>query len=118
LSNNYDDLFSGRGSPALLSSKEPAIRLLKEKYSETFAFTEGLKEKGQVHLFLVKYGLWALVYTFTPRDYSASEGNSSVRKTLNFVEDVLGRNTDFSALLDSAVKKAVERIEERSGFLR
>ena len=34
-------LLSDRGFPALMSLKEPALRMLKERYSESFAMTKG-----------------------------------------------------------------------------
>jgi hypothetical protein len=67
---NEDSLFSGRGSPALMSLKEPALRMLRERYAESFAVTSG--KDNQIHLFLVKLSLWGLVRTFVPRDIDVS----------------------------------------------
>lgn len=111
-----DELFSGRGSPAFMSSKEPAIRLLKERYSESFAFTFGTREK-QVHLFLIKLGLWSLVLTFTPRDLEYIDAKTEkieIDDALRIIEDSLsGRNPAMTERLDASVKKSLERIKKR-----
>lgn len=104
-----DDLFSGRGSPAFLSPKEPAIKLLKERYSESFALTNG--KENQVHLFLIKVGLWSLVYTFTPRDVSSEK--IDIPTVLLFLENSIVAGSSFVSKLDSAVSKACERIRQK-----
>lgn len=109
-SKGSDDLFSGRGAPALMSSKEPAIQGLKERYSESFAFTKG--SGMRVHLFLIKFGLWSLVWTFTPRDLGTSFSEMSVDDTLGLLENSLeGHDNVFLSKLDSAVLKAKTRIQ-------
>jgi hypothetical protein len=108
-----DELFAGRGSPAFMSSKEPAIRLLKERYSESFAVTFD-REKGQGHLFLVKLGLWSLVFTFTKRDFVASSQKFEISEVLQIIEDALtGKNELIQKKLDDSVKKSLERIKDK-----
>jgi hypothetical protein len=105
---------TGYGAPALLSPKEPAIRKLKERYSDSFAVVPGLR-KGQVHLFLIKYGLWALVETLTPRDFGQQSGSTDIAKALRWLEKTLN-SFDGSRLdrLDQFVRKAKERIQNRA----
>lgn len=115
-----DDLFEARGSPALMSTKEVAIRMLKEKYSESFAITIN-SEKGQAYLFLVKLGLWALVTTFTKNDMPAGS-EFGLSETLRAIESAMsGENESLLERLDSSVEKALSRIrkkvEEFSGSL-
>lgn len=94
-----------------MSSKEPSIRLLRERYSESFAVTLDA-EKGQAYLFLVKLGLWSLVYTFTKKEIpSESFGLSQV---LQIIEDAMsGKNIAMRSRLDESVKKALDRIKEK-----
>ncbi len=113
--SNDDDLFSGRGAPALMSVKEAAIRMLKERYSESFALTKGSRE-GQVHLFLVKLGMWALVLTFTPRDLriqpEAQNIEFGMTGVLNLIELALnGKDEALREKLDRGVQRALERIQ-------
>jgi hypothetical protein len=104
-----DPLFSGRGSPAFMSLKEPALKLLHERYSESFALTR-VNEK-QVHLFLVKVGLWSLVWTFVPRDVGTD--NIQIDQALLFIENAMKKENPFVAKLDSSVAKAKERIGKK-----
>ena len=105
-----DPLFSGFGAPALMSPKEPAICLLKQNYSESFAFTKG---ESRVHLFMIKVGLWALVWTFTKKDFGLNE--VSMKNALTIVEDSLsGRNSSFKEMLDKAVLKAQLRLKQKA----
>ena len=116
--NSDNDLFAGRGAPALMSTKEPAIRMLKERYSESFAVTQGAR-KGQVHLFLIKLGMWALVWTFTAKDVSAKSSSSvevkfDIQDALKAIESGLsGGNVDYQQKLDHAVSKALQRIRSK-----
>ena len=105
-------MFEGRGPPALLSLKEPAIRKLNERYSNSFAIAPG-KINSQVHLFLVKVGMWALVYTFTPRDTneSLSEERLRIDSVLRLIEDAMdGRDKNLLERLDKSVSRALSRI--------
>ena len=112
-----DPLFSGRGSPALMSLKEPALRLLRERYSETFAITRG--NEKQVHLFLIKIGMWSLVWTFTPRDIPDKQDYIGIDDVLQSIEATLkGGNPEFSGKLDAAVSKAKDRIKKRADEFR
>ena len=116
--NSQNDLFAGRGAPALMSTKEPAIRMLKERYSESFAITQGARE-GQVHLFLIKLGMWALVWTFTAKDVSTESRPSvevkfDIQDALKAIESALsGGNLDFQQKLDHAVSNALQRIRSK-----
>ncbi len=92
-----------------MSSKEPAIKLLKERYSESFALTKG--KENQVHLFLIKVGLWSLVYTFTPRDVSSE--TIDIPSVLSFLENSIITSSEFVSKLDSAVAKSSERIRQK-----
>lgn len=114
MSDKDDLLFSGRGSPALLSLKEPALRLLRERYSETFAITQN-REKKQIHLFLIKNSLWALVRTFVPKDISSDE--ITVPDVLNLLENALNGSEKEKGLLsslDSSVDGARTRVESKA----
>lgn len=104
-----DDFLAGRASPAFMSPNEPGIRLLRERYSESFALTKG--KDNQIHLFLIRVGLWSLVYTFTPRDlFSDTIGIPSV---LSFLEETFSSDSPFVLKLDSAVSNARERIKKK-----
>jgi hypothetical protein len=107
-----DGLFSGRGPPALMSTKEPALKLLRDLYGETFAITKG--SATRVHLFLVKFGLWSLVWTFTPRDLEIESHSLEIDQVLTHVEKSLnGANPVFKVNIDKAVQKSKMRIEMR-----
>ena len=105
-----DSIFSGYGSPALMSQKEPAIRLLFQTYSESFAFTKGSDDR--VHLFMIKLGLWVLVWTFSSKDFD--ERSSTIATALTLVEKCLtGQNDGFKQRLDKAVVRAQSRLKEK-----
>jgi hypothetical protein len=117
-SSGEDDLFAGRGSPAFMSLKEPAIRLLRETYSESFALTQ-TKKKGQTHLFLIRFGLWALCYTFTRKNYRGESTSFGIPETLETIESALsGRDPELRAKLDSAIEGAKERIQSTASKYR
>jgi hypothetical protein len=82
-----DPMFNGRGAPALMSVKEPALRLLSEKFTERFAITRG--EGERVHLFVIKFSLWGLVRTFVPKDLGPDAKTISVGDTLVLIESAL-----------------------------
>ena len=108
-SSNPDELFLGRGSPALMSTKEPAFRLLTDRYNETFALTFG--NEGRVHLFLIKVGLWSLVYTFVFKNAVKPE---QISMALEHITTALnGRDKELAGKLDKAVFEARKRIEVR-----
>jgi hypothetical protein len=111
------ETFSGRSFPALLSLKEPAIRMLKERYSETFAVTHG-SNGNQIHLFIIKERMWALVWTFTPRDVSDSSYKSKefgLDVALFVIEDAMtGRNTSMLEKIDRSVRNACDRIKAKT----
>jgi hypothetical protein len=111
-----DSLFSGRGSPALMSLKEPALRMLRERYSESFAVTSG--KENQIHLFLIKFSLWALVRTFVPKDIDQQASGIRMNDALSLVENALnGSNPELLESLDLSVTKARSRITEKAdGF--
>lgn len=104
-----DSPFSGRGFPALMSPKEPAIKLLRQRYSESFALTSG-KER-QVHLFMIKVGLWSLVYTFTPRDVSSD--SIDIGAVLSLIEKSITSESQFVLKLDNSVERARDRIKNK-----
>jgi hypothetical protein len=118
-----DDLFEGRGHPALMSAKEPAIRMLKERYSESFAIAQGARE-GQVHLFLIKLGMWALVWTFTAKDIGAKSSSSekekfAIQDALNAIESALsGTNSQILQKLDNGVSRALLRMRFKIDEMR
>lgn len=100
-----------------MSLKEPALRMLRERYSESFAITKGAERR--VHLFMVKVGLWSLIWTFTPRDLDSVSKKLEIDEVLDFLEISLRHgNTDFAKRLDSSVAKARERIERKAGKFR
>jgi hypothetical protein len=110
---DVDLLFSGRGSPALMSLKEPALRLLSEKYSERFAITRG--EGERVHLFVIKFSLWGLVRTFVPKDLNKDAQTIGITDSLQLIEAALtGKNPKILESLEMAVPKALARIGEKS----
>src|SRR5580704_13930987 len=99
---DVDALFSGRGSPALMSLKEPALRMLRERYSESFAVTSG--KENQIHLFLIKFSLWALVRTFVPKDIDQQASGIRMNDALSLVENALnGSNPELLESLDLSV---------------
>lgn len=116
---SIDDMFAGRGSPALMSPNEPAIHYLRDRYSESFALVPGLKQ-NQVHLFLIRIGLWALVWTFSPKDFTKGENTEDTPHTFSIslildkiVEARDGKNNALLEKLDRGVKSAQERIRTR-----
>jgi len=110
---NSDNALAGHGAPALMSAKEPAIRLLAERYSEIFALTPGIDRKN-THLFLIRVGLWALVWTFLPRENN-DPNKSQIRAALDDLEKALqGNKAELLGRLDSAVAKAKKRIETKT----
>lgn len=113
-----EEIFSGQGAPALMSPKEPAIRLLRERYGESFAFTPGTN--GRVHLFLIKIGLWSLVWTFVSRDSIVSKAEQIKSAMAAVSEALFGKieSQKFLQDLDSAVSKSKARIEEKSKEFR
>jgi len=112
-----DPLFSGRGSPALMSIKEPALRLLSERYSERFAITRG--EGERVHLFLIKFSLWGLVRTLVPKDVSPEAKTITIADALGLVESALtGKNEKMLESLEVAVPKAKSRILTKADEFR
>lgn len=109
-----DPLFSGRGAPALISTKEPALRLLRERYSEVFALSKGTGKR--IHLFVIKYGLWSLAWTFTTRELGQEP---VVDAALRFLEAALsGGDTEFMQKLDSSVARVKVRIESKAEEFR
>lgn len=111
--SGVDDLLSGRGSPAFMSAKEPAIRLLRERYSESFAITADAS-RGQTYLFLIKTGLWALVSTFTKRDYNGDSLSFGVSETLEIIQSAIeGRDSPALSRIDACVKNALERVQRK-----
>ena len=111
---NDDSFFSERGSPALLSIKEPALRMLRERYSETFAITFS-REKKQIHLFIIKHNMWALVRTFVPKDIPSE--NIQISDVLTLLENALNGSVDHKSLLSSldfSVNRAQSRIAAKA----
>lgn len=104
-----DPKFSDRGYPAFMSPNEPAISLLRERYSESFALTKS--KENQVHLFLIRVGLWSLVWTFTPRDVDCKQIQLS--DALALIEVSLKTGSHLITKLDKAVEKARGRIENK-----
>ena len=103
-----DPLFSGTGAPAFMSPSEPAINLLKERYKESFAFVNGTEHR--VHLFLIKVGLWSLVWTFVFKEIPQEDRYVMLRASLDQTYAALmGKEPTFLEDLDDAVKNAVER---------
>lgn len=95
-----------------MSLKEPAIRLLHERYSESFAITIGTG--GRIHLFLIKLGLWSLVWTFTPRDFGGETQKATIYDALKLIEDALSdRNHELLSSLNGAVSEAQLRIKAK-----
>jgi hypothetical protein len=116
-SSKDDSMFSGRGAPAFMSQKEPAIRLLRERYSESFAIVPGTENR--IHLFLVKVGLWALVRTFVPKDLASSTDTISLEDLLGLIENaLLGIDPLLLASLDASVEKAKSRIANKTKQFR
>ncbi|MCL5067600.1 MAG: hypothetical protein M1368_04525 [Thaumarchaeota archaeon] len=109
-----DDPFSGRGSPAFMSLKEPAIRMLRERYAETFALTVG-RRQAQIHLFLVKLGMWALVFTFAPQNYKGSSSGFGISQVLEIIELAMsGKDNALKSILDSSVESALARLRSEA----
>jgi hypothetical protein len=95
-----------------MSLKEPALRLLRERFSETFALTKG--NENQIHLFLIKYGMWALVRTLVPKDiHSQKIGMSEALILLENALNESGTEELLLASLDASVDRARARIETR-----
>ena len=111
--DQFDDLLFGRGAPALMSDKEPAIHGLRKRYSESFAITKGNGQR--IHLFLIKFGMWSLVWTFTPRDFGLASATATVEQTLELLDDtMIGKNSAFLSRLDRAVANSKRRIENKA----
>jgi hypothetical protein len=108
--DDNDDLFTGRGSPAFMSPSEPAISLLKRRYNETFAFTKGTEKR--VHLFMIKSGLWSLVWTFPLKKLESEDIGTLIVAALAKTESALkGEDAELLANLDAAVLAAESRTD-------
>jgi hypothetical protein len=116
----FEEPFAGKSFPALISPNEPAIKLLKERYAETFAFTNGTR-KNQVNLFLIKLGMWALVWTFTPKDLRLPGEYKEFKldQALEIVEDAMtGVDEHMQSKLDQAVALALARVRSKAEQLK
>ena len=91
-----------------MSPSEPAINLLRERYKESFAFVNGTEHR--VHLFLIKVGLWSLVWTFVFKEIAQENRYAMLRAALDRTHAALtGKEPAFLEDLDNAVKNATER---------
>lgn len=102
-----------------MSMKEPAIRMLKERYSESFALTVG-PQKKQIHLFLIKLGLWSLVWTFASKNNNTTlvsdgkEATFGIDEALLIIESAMkGENQEMQRKLDDSVSRALERMKSK-----
>ena len=91
-----------------MSLKEPALRLLRERYLETFAITSSREKR--IHLFLIRYGLWSLVRTFVPKDFGSQE--IEIGDVLALLENALNGSESGKPLLFS-LDKSVEAARRR-----
>lgn len=88
--------------------------MLRDRYSETFAITFS-REKGQVYLFIIKYGMWALVRTFVAKDVCSEK--IGVGDVLTLLESALNGSESGAALLqslDALVLRARERVDSKA----
>jgi hypothetical protein len=93
--------------------EQKTISDLEGEYSENFVLTKGVKPH-QAHLFLVKFGLWSLVYTFTTSDFEKGNEKELISQSLKIIEDALtGRNPKLKARLDFAVSRAKDRVAKK-----
>ncbi len=97
-----------------MSPKEPAIRALRERYNETFALTYG--SEGRIHLFLIKFGMWSLAYTFAFKD---SGRDKLMPLALESIQSALaGDNKDLALRLDKGITGAEKRIESKMALFK
>jgi len=100
-----------------MSLKEPALRLLTEKYAERFAVTRG--DGARVHLFVIKFSLWGLVRTFVPKDLGTDVKTLTIWDALSLIESALnGKDEKMRESLDAAVANALSRISSKSHEFR
>jgi len=98
-----------------LSRVEDALALLRSRYNERFEFVEGVRST-QIHLFLVKGGLWSLAWTFIPKHFEEAGLSIGVDGAARLVLIWLGGgNTDTGRRLDASIRSAIKRVEEKLG---
>jgi hypothetical protein len=104
-------LFCGFG----LSYVKDALALLQSRYNERFEFVKGVRST-QIHLFLVKGGLWSLAWTFIPKHFEEAGLSISVDGAARLVLIWLGGdNPDAWRRLDTSIRSAIKRVEEKLG---
>ncbi|MEM0121051.1 MAG: hypothetical protein QW514_05335 [Thermoprotei archaeon] len=91
---------------------EDALRLLGERYHERFEFVRGVRV-GQIHLFLVKGGLWSLAWTFIPKHFEEFGLNVGIDEAARLVLAWLGDDGLSGQRLDASINEAIKRVEER-----
>ena len=71
-------------------------------------------------MFLVKVGMWALVYTFTPKDTNEDffEERFGIDYALKLIEDAMdGKDKNLQEKLDKSVSRALSRIRVKRSDL-
>lgn len=93
---------------------EECLEFLASRYHERFEFVRGVRP-GQVHLFLVKNGLWSLAWTFIPKHFEDEGLGVGVEQAARLVLEWLGEGSEMGVRLDSSIRAAIARVERRSG---
>lgn len=96
-----------------MSHVKDALALLQSRYNERFEFVKGVRST-QIHLFLVKGGLWSLAWTFIPKHFEEAGLSISVEGAAELVLIWLGGgNPDSERRLDASIRSAIKRVEEK-----
>jgi hypothetical protein len=90
-----------------------AVKALKLRFSEEFEFVKAA-QKRPVYLFLVKHGLWSLVWSFIPKQLEELSTKRDLEGAAHLVIGALnGKNPEFARKLEKCVELAKHRIETR-----
>lgn len=93
--------------------KQRVLDQLQRVYGDRFEVLNGPRP-GQVNLFLIRHGLWSLVYTFIPKDFQDGTSSDMVADACRLIDSALNsRNPEFSQKLTTLYLKAKARIDAR-----
>lgn len=95
-----------------MGSLEECVDFLSSKYGERFEFVWGVRH-GQIHLFVVKNGLWSLAWTFVPKHFEEEGLGVGLDEAAALVLRWLGGGLDMGGRLDASIRAAIRRVEQR-----
>jgi hypothetical protein len=93
---------------------QSALKALRLRFNEEFELVQGTR-KTQSHLFLVKRGLWSLVWTFIPKQLEERAAKPGLKGAAQLIVEALnGGNPEFAKKLEECVASARQRIDEKT----